>query len=435
MSTILAYTSPAVGHLFPMTPLLLELQRRGHFVHVRTLADQVEGMRRLGLHAEPIAPEIEELRVRDWDAKTTMEGLALNAQLFAARGVIEASDLMQAIDDVRPDAAIVDVGCLGATLAGDRWGGPWASFCPYTPPIPSKGTPPFGPGLPPARGLVGMMRDAIVRRVITSMATRTHKAPLNELRAELGLEPVDIITEPLWVRPMLRRPPLLLVATAKPFEYETSNWGPDVVTMGACAWEPPTSPPSWLAEIDQPIVLVTTSSEFQDDGILVRTALQALADEPVHVVATTPAGPLANLPLPANATIAEFVPHNHLLERAVVAITHGGMGATQKALAHAVPVCVVPFGRDQLEVARRVEHSKAGTRLPARRLTPDRLRDAVTSARTMTDGARRVADGFRSSGGPSAGATAIEERLLDTSQHHDRRRAWSPDSETGKPAS
>ena len=37
-----------------------------------------------------------------------------------------------------------------------------------------------------------------------------------------------------------------------------------------------------------------------------------------------------------------------------VAVTHGGIGATQKALARGVPVCVVPFGHDQFEVARRV---------------------------------------------------------------------------------
>jgi hypothetical protein len=46
----------------------------------------------------------------------------------------------------------------------------------------------------------------------------------------------------------------------------------------------------------------------------------------------------------------------------------------QKALARGVPVCAVPFGRDQLEVARRVEVAGAGTRLPASRLSPDHLR-------------------------------------------------------------
>lgn len=40
-------------------------------------------------------------------------------------------------------------------------------------------------------------------------------------------------------------------------------------------------------------------------------------------------------------------------------------------------VCVVPFGRDQLEVARHVEVAGAGSRLPASRLRPDRLRQAV----------------------------------------------------------
>jgi hypothetical protein len=39
------------------------------------------------------------------------------------------------------------------------------------------------------------------------------------------------------------------------------------------------------------------------------------------------------------------------------------MGITQKALAAGVPVCVIPFGRDQLEVARHVEIAGAGTRV------------------------------------------------------------------------
>ena len=48
MATILAYTSPAIGHLFPMTPLLLELQARGHDIHLRTIESRVDLMRDLG---------------------------------------------------------------------------------------------------------------------------------------------------------------------------------------------------------------------------------------------------------------------------------------------------------------------------------------------------------------------------------------------------
>jgi len=77
-----------------------------------------------------------------------------------------------------------------------------------------------------------------------------------------------------------------------------------------------------------------------------------------------------------------------------------------------VPVCAVPFGRDQLEVACRVEVAGAGTRLPASWLRPDRLRVKTREAMTRTAGARRVAAGFAAAGGPAAAASAAENRLL-----------------------
>ena len=101
-----------------------------------------------------------------------------------------------------------------------------------------------------------------------------------------------------------------------------------------------------------------------------------------------------------------------VLDRAVCAVTHGGMGATQKALARGVPVCVVPYGRDQFEVARRVEVAQCGTRLPAKKLSPTRLRTSVREAMTMTDGAQRVAEGFRATGGSARGADLFEQRVL-----------------------
>ena len=88
------------------------------------------------------------------------------------------------------------------------------------------------------------------------------------------------------------------------------------------------------------------------------------------------------------------------------------MGATQKALARGVPVCVVPFGRDQFEVARRVEVAQCGTRLPAKKLTARRLSAAIRQAMTMTDGARRVAAGFVATGGVVRGVDLFEQRVL-----------------------
>lgn len=163
-------------------------------------------------------------------------------------------------------------------------------------------------------------------------------------------------------------------------------------------------------------MLVTTSSEFQDDGRLVRCALEALADEQVHVVATLPSGDPASFDAPANARVLSFAPHAAILDRAACAITHGGMGATQKALARGVPVCAVPFGRDQLEVARRVEVAGAGTQLRAKRMSAKRLRAAVREAMSCTDGARQIAESYHAAGGPVTAAGAVEELLDSTAK-------------------
>ena len=406
MSTVLAYTSPAIGHLYPLTPILLELRRRGHDVHVCTLESRVELMHGLGLATRSIDPRIEARPLNDFTAKGPRQALSLVADVFAARGALEAPDLEAAISDVRPDVVIIDVNSWGAGFAAEAWGGPWATFAPYTPALHSAGTPPFGPGLAPMTGPLGAVRDAIVGRMVLGAAERGMLPRLNELRQSLGLAPVASAEE------FARKAPLMLVATAKPFEYATTEWGPDVVMIGASAWEPPAEEPAWLDDITAPIVMVTTSSEFQDDTVLVRTALEAFRDQPVHVIATIPVGVPADLDVPANATVVDYVAHSVVLRRAAVAVSHGGMGATQKALAYGVPVCVVPFGRDQLEVARRVEVSRSGTRLTRKKLTPSRLRTAVDQAMGMRAGAERVSRGYAGTGGSRTAADAIEQRLL-----------------------
>jgi UDP:flavonoid glycosyltransferase YjiC (YdhE family) len=105
------------------------------------------------------------------------------------------------------------------------------------------------------------------------------------------------------------------------------------------------------------------------------------------------------------------VPHIPVLERAACVVCHGGMGITQKALAAGVPVCVVPFGRDQFDVARHVEVADAGTRLPASRLSPERLRAAVREALTKKAGAERIASAFAAAGGPKAAVGALDKLL------------------------
>jgi MGT family glycosyltransferase len=410
MSRILAYTSPARGHLYPLVPILDELARRGHEVHVRTLADECPMLERRGFVATAIASDVTAVELDDWHSRNPQKGLAAAVRAFCARAPFDSVDLRDAIETSRPDAVVVDINSWGASAAAESWGGPVATFCPYPIALRSRDVPPYGPGIAPARGPIGRGRDALLRPVVLGAVERQMLPPLNSVRRGLGLAPLAHADE------VFRRPPLVLYLTAEPFEYPRRDWPDSVVMVGPCAWEPPAEAPEWLAAVDVPIVLVTTSSEFQDDGRLVTTALQALADEPVHVVATLPSGDLRGITVPANAHVERFVAHGALLDRAVCAVTHGGMGATQKALAGGVPVVAVPFGRDQHEVARRVEVAGAGTRLPLRRLDADRLRAHVRDARRMTEGAGRVAQGFRDAGGPPAAADAIEQRLLTSTR-------------------
>lgn len=408
VSTVLAYTSPALGHMLPMSALLLELRRRGHTVHLRTLSAGVAMGRSFGFESLPIDRGIEDIELEDWKATGARAALRLGVTAFGRRGSHEVGDFRSALEEVRPDVALVDVNCWGALCAAEAQPVPWACFMPYTPALKSPGVPPFGLGLRPLAGPMGRMRDAAVTAVVTRSVERVMLPPINAIRADLGLAPVPTMDT------FLRRAPLTLLASGVPFQYPGSDWGPTVHMIGPCDLDPPGTGSGYaglLDSIDRPIVLVTTSSERQSDATLVATAVQALSDEPVHVVATMPAG-LSGMPAAtSNSTVAQFVPHGAVLARAVCAVTHGGMGATQKALSRGVPVCVVPYGRDQFEVARRVEVARCGTRLPATDLTADRLRERVLRAMEMAAGARRVAAGFEATGGVRHGADLVE-RLL-----------------------
>ncbi|MBT8247914.1 MAG: glycosyltransferase, partial [Acidimicrobiia bacterium] len=81
--------------------------------------------------------------------------------------------------------------------------------------------------------------------------------------------------------------------------------------------------------------------------------------------------------------------------------------------AYGVPLVVVPFGRDQLEVARRVEHAGAGVRLSPKKLNAASLATAVRDARALEIGAQRIANAFSEAGGDGAAADALEELLRE----------------------
>ena len=407
VAVLLAYVDAVPGRLYPLVGALLELQLRGHRVTVRCGVDDVERMRAAGIDAHPLAPEIERFAPDDWRARTKFGALKSGLGQFADRARFQLPDLERAIEREHPDVLLVDEGSWGAAVGAERSRLPWAFSIVSPVPLPSRDAPPFGLGLAPRRDRLGRLRDRIARRLALGSLERMIAARMNPLRARAGLAPVRTLDD------IFLRASLVLAFTAEPFEYPRSDWPANLRLVGPGLWEPPADPPAWLTGVERSLVLVTCSTLFQNDREIVEVACEAFSGEPFEAVVTTADVDPAGLRPPPNVHIERFVPHSPVLERAACVVCHAGMGITQKALAHGVPVVAVPFGRDQPEVARRVEVAGAGVRLPARRLSPDSLRHAVRRAIEMREGAERVAAAFAAAGGPGAAADALEG-LLDT---------------------
>lgn len=403
MARIMLYTSPSPGHIYPPMATILALRERGHEIAIRTSAAKVEMLSQLGLEVAPIDPSIDAIQVEDWKARTSIGAIRVLLEAWDARARHEITDLQNAIAEEQPDLLWIDPIATGAAGVAAASGIPWSMYMPYPWPGPAPGVPSFGPGFAPSDSALGRARDGATEQV-KKLAYRSALSRLNARRGSLGLPALDRY-EDLYLTA-----DVVIEFSAEPFEY-AREWAPNIRLVGPALWEPPASEPGWLASEERPIVLVTASTEFQDDAAVIRCALEALAKSPYLVVATTAAHDPDDFDPPANARVESFLPHGPILRRAAAVISHGGMGTTQKSLTAGVPVCVVPFMRDQFEVARRVVHCGAGTMLPARRLRPERLRAAVERAIAQRDGAERVRDSFAEAGGAEAAASALEGLL------------------------
>jgi MGT family glycosyltransferase len=412
MSTLLYYLTPQTGHVFPHVPTWLELNRRGHRVVVRCGPEHVAMLQELGIAAAAVAPGIVARTQDDWRARSPIGALRRSMRTFLDRSALEMEDLREAIAAESPDALVVDALCWGAGSLAEITGLPWAWSAPFPLAIESRDLPPPGLGLAPGSGTgpFGAVRDAVLR-VVARLFWRPTLAELNRLRATLGAPAVSSMDE-LWTA----HAPLTLIHLAEPLEYPRTDWPATVRLVGPGVWSPPAEPPPWLDELPAPLVLVSCSTERQRDEPLAKMALEALADLEVSVVVTTAAADVDNWSIPANARVERFIPHGALMDRAACVVCPGGLGTVHAALAAGVPVVAVPFGRDQPEVARRVEVAGVGVRLPASRLNPARLRAAVTHAMTLTARAAEVGAQLQAAAAPHRAADTIETLIRDLSQ-------------------
>jgi UDP:flavonoid glycosyltransferase YjiC (YdhE family) len=400
---VLAYTSPARGHLNPMMGPLLELGARGAEVHVRTLGSEVPAVREAGLACEPIDHRIEAIEMDDHKTKSQVAAGEKAFEVWARRASLEVSDFEAAVAAVSPDLALVDTTTYGAKAVAERERLPWVESRPFLLEDPAPGVPPFGFGLRPMAGPLGRLRDGALAKLGARFDVNARLPTVNAGRLAAGLSPCVSIAD------ARHRAELTLYFTARPFEYQRPL-PVGVLMVGAGVWDPPSALPFEISADERPLALVTCSSEFQDDGEIAAAALAGLRGDWRIVVTTAGVDPAA-LSVAGDAIVERFLPHRPLLERASVVVCHGGMGITQKALSYGVPVCVVPWARDQLDVAAHVLEAGAGAKLSRRKLSPRRLAGAVEAARECAPGAARVKAGYEATGTAKAAATAVEGLL------------------------
>jgi MGT family glycosyltransferase len=402
MAGILVYTAPTRGHLYPLVPTLETLLERGHDLFVRTAGAEVRNLRELGFEARALADTVEFAIRNDWQHFEPDEALRSLLLYLVDRGPAEAEDLQRAVEVHQPDLLVVDVHAFGALACAETCGVPWASWSSTLLPFPAPGIPPFGLGLPRSSGALGAMKN-------WAKANSVQKAydqalpQLNALRESLGAPPLARLLD--WPT----TPPRLLYFTAEPFEYPRP-WPDSVRLVGPGNWEPFPELLD-LEEDSRPLVLVSCSTEFQNDGRLISEVLEGLAREKVRVLVTTASVDPEAFSPPPNARVVRFAAHGPLMAKAACVVCPGGMGLVQKALSAGVPVLAVPFGRDQVEVARRIENLKAGSSLPSSRMTPALLRQGVHRAMGCRRGAVEVQLAFRQCGGAPAAADLLEEML------------------------
>lgn len=370
------------GHFEPLVPIARAAARAGHAVafagqpvmvpaieaagfaaFVTDGATLSEAPRRLPLLR--LDPEREDRDLR--------EGFARRLARQRAAAVLELCAAWQ------PDLLVCDEVDFGAMVAAERL------------------------GLPHATVLV-IAAGSFVRREVVG-------EPLDELRAEHGLPPdPDLVMLSRYLvlspfPPSYRDPAFPLPATAHLIRPLVGG-----AAQGSAA-------PTWAGGPDgAPTVYFTLGTVFNvESGDLFERVLAGLRDLPVNVVATVgrEIDPAEFGPQPANVRIERYIPQSAVLPSCAAVVSHGGSGSVTGALAHGLPMVLIPIGADQPHNAARCAALGLARVLDAVEATSEAVGLAVTAVLedpSYRRAAERLRDEIVSLPGPDH-AVALLERL------------------------
>ncbi|MFC6287757.1 glycosyltransferase [Nocardioides sp. GCM10027113] len=400
----MSYFLMTIWHGGGSTPPLMSVARslvsRGH--EVRVLADAIleDEVRAAGAAHVPwtnapqrTRPDLADDHIRDWEPTDPLEEFGrMRDRLSVGPAGAYAHDVRAEIEVRRPAAVLTEALLMGPLLAGEATGVPVVALSSTINMAPTPGVPPFGPGFLPAT--TDAERELHAQVAEQNLAAWNVALPvLNAAREEHGLGPLGHVLEQFTAAARV----LILSSAAFDFPGElppvVKHVGP---RLDDVAWAEPWTPPPG----DDPLVLVALSSEFQDQADVLRRIVDGLRDLPVRGLVTTGRGvDPAEVAAPDHVQVRRSAPHSAVLPHAAAVVTHGGHGTVLKSLAAGVPLVCLPMGRDQHDIAARLEHSGAGIRLPA-----------SAAAASVGDAVRSVLDdpAYRAAAGRLAAAIAEE---------------------------
>ena len=379
MARYLFTTWEGGGHVQPMLLVARDLAARGHDVLVLSDPCNASDAAALGapFRAWTTAPfqtgkTRADDRLKDHEADNPLAVIQrLLDRVMAGPALAYAQDTLAAIDAFAPDVVVTQELLLGPMAAAEGRNLPLALLAANIWSLPTlAGAPPFGAGMLPAANDEEKTMHAMVGQMSRSFF-QAGLPDLNAARAALGLPPLADLFE------QLDAARAILLATSRAFDFAPDPLPAPFAYVGPYladpAWAEPFTPPAG----DLPLVVVSFSSLYQAQELVLRAVIAALGELPVRGVVTT--GPTidpAEFDAPANVAVVRSAPHGVLLRDAALFITHAGHGSTLRPLMAGAPLLCLPMGRDQHDNAARVTHRGAGLTLPAG-ASPDAIAAAV----------------------------------------------------------
>jgi MGT family glycosyltransferase len=168
---------------------------------------------------------------------------------------------------------------------------------------------------------------------------------------------------------------------------------------------------AWLDRSDpRPVIYVSFGSFLSARDDVLARVVAALRPLPVRVALTTGSADTRGwAPVPGHWLVREHLPQVAVLDRAALAVTHGGNNSVTEALNRGVPLLVLPFSTDQFAAAAAIEGAALGVALDPNTATAAALRSAATAILhgTATAAARELGAALRARPGRDIARSAL----------------------------